>query len=319
MVLLSPVLFPPVWGGGNETQAAAFCHLHLSLIPLLLPQGTRGEFPPRCPLPPLTLQQLPGGGWQGEARSRHAEVPHQHLHQRPRKPAVKGSAAESKQGHGDTQPLVSPLPLRNPTPTAKRGTKQPSSMGIPGTHLGSSASSMVGSILSSSVPAAAGLLGTALVYLCCPHAGSESRGQGPQGGFGVSFKFNQLWALIGEALVLAQPHKVPWPHGYRPGRSVCDMCHRACVSPELGMQGSACPPSGHPTGWAWVVIPWCLGALVPMCPPVGAQKEWGKIWCHIACHPGAALTTKPWEAWQMAERLSVLPGTLVALQAHGSR
>lgn len=231
---------------------------------------------------------------------------------------MKGSAAESKQGHGDTQPLVSPLPLRNPTPTAKRGTKQPSSMGIPGTHLGSSASSMVGSILSSSVPAAAGLLGTALVYLCCPHAGSESRGQGPQGGFGVSFKFNQLWALIGEALVLAQPHKVPWPHGYRPGRSVCDMCHRACVSSELGMHGSACPPSGYPTdglGWsshgAWV--PWSP------CAPLLGHRRSGARFGVIACHPGAALTTGPWEAWQMAECLSVLPGTLVALQVHGSR
>lgn len=55
---------------------------------------------------------------------------------------------------------------------------------------------------------------TALVSLCCPCAGSESRGQGLRGGFGISFKFNQLWAVIGEALVLAQPCRVPWPHGY---------------------------------------------------------------------------------------------------------
>lgn len=45
-------------------------------------------------------------------------------------------------------------------PTAKGGCKVTQQRGGPGAYLGSSASSMVGSIPSSSVPAAAGLLGT---------------------------------------------------------------------------------------------------------------------------------------------------------------
>lgn len=68
MVLLSPVLFPPVWGGGNETQAAAFCHLHLSLIPLLLPQGTRGEFPHAAHSPHLRCSSCQEVG----GREKHA-------------------------------------------------------------------------------------------------------------------------------------------------------------------------------------------------------------------------------------------------------
>ena len=177
---------------------------------------------------------------------------------------------------------------------------------------------MVGSILSSSVPAAAGLLGTALVSLCCPHAGSESRGQGPQGGFRVSFKFNQLWALIGEAWCWPSPAKCL-------GHTVIDLggvsvtCAIVLRVPRAWYAGLCLPTLWAPHRWVWVGTPWCLGALVPVCPPCWGTEGVGKIWYHTACHPGATLPARLWEAWQMAECLSVLPGTHVALQACGSR
>lgn len=65
------------------------------------------EGPPHR-VPPPTVQQLPGGGRQGEAGCRHAEVPDQHLHQRAGEPAEQnGSAARGRRDTGTPSPAAS--------------------------------------------------------------------------------------------------------------------------------------------------------------------------------------------------------------------
>lgn len=101
---LPPSLQAGLWGGRlrpwQHPAASPFLraapslhcpHPPCFLLPCPALPVAKGGFPP---IPRPTLQQVPGGGRQGEACCRHAEVPHQHLHQWAGEPAGrKGRAA----------------------------------------------------------------------------------------------------------------------------------------------------------------------------------------------------------------------------------
>lgn len=269
---------------------------------------------PPSPVPPPTLQQLPGGGRQGEAGCRHAEVPDQHLHQRAGEPAEKkGSAAWGQQGHGDTQPCRVPgvpwpahLTLRHLPSFTDRITKNPAQKSWnfpaakqhggprhpPGVFCQLHGGVHPSLLLPSSVPAAVGLLGTACLGSPCRPAGSESPGQGPQRGRRALFQFNQqppalssLSHCCGRPLVC--PHAASAARlltrgagdgGYHP-------CRCACVSPRLGEQDT-CAGVTLPTPSPRATWRWACGARGPhgdmqgpglvlvSAPPPAAMAGW---------------------------------------------
>lgn len=159
--------------------------------PLSCSRQEQQEGPPH-PVPPPTVQQLLGGGRQGEASCRHAEVPDQHLHQRAGEPAEQNGSADGAAGTRGHPGPQSPSSHCQALPflyTGKESSKVliqkvgfarlQSGTSVSSTHLGSSASSKVDSML----------LGSSLsqwLWGCCssppasaPLAGP--RGQSPQG------------------------------------------------------------------------------------------------------------------------------------------
>lgn len=165
-----------------------------------------------------------------------------------------------------------------------------SSTGGSSTHLGSSASSMVGSILlCSSLALSQRLLGCSVLPALAPVVGSESPGQGPRGGCSASFQFNQQPRALPSlcrwrAPVLSQPHGHPVIDPGCWGRQLSPAPARLRV-PKAWGAGHLCwgdaayTPSGAALRWvcaardarAAIQGPWCV-PVDPWQPRSGGKR-----------------------------------------------